>query len=268
MTESTTLPAVLAEPRGSVLVLRLNRPERMNAWSDALEASYFARLDEADDNPEVRAVVVTGEGRAFCAGADLDEMRERTADPDVDLSSVLDRPRPRTRPLDFRKPLIAAINGAAAGVGLVQALYCDIRFSKPTAKLTTAFARRGLIAEYGMAWMLPRLVGPSRALDLLFSARVVTAQEAAAWGLIDELAEDPLEAAVTYAQELATYCSPTSMAIIKGQVRRDSDRDFAEAVAESDRLMRESLMGADVGEGVRSYLEKRPPAFAPLPPRD
>jgi len=267
MTQSTISPAVLAEPRGSVLVLRLNRPDRMNAWSDAIEAAYFTKLDEADDDPEVRAVVVTGEGRAFCAGADLDEMRERTADPDID-PAVFDRPRPRTRPLEFRKPLIAAINGAAAGVGLVQALYCDIRFSKPTAKLTTAFARRGLIAEYGTAWMLPRLVGQSRALDLLFSARVVTAAEAARWGLVDELAEDPLEAAVAYAQDLATYCSPTSMAIIKGQVRRDTDRSFAESVADADRLLRESLMGADIGEGVQSYFEKRPPAFAPLAPRE
>lgn len=264
MTESTTPPAVLAEPRGSVLVLRLNRPEKMNAWSDAVEAAYFERLDEADDDPEVRAVVLTGEGRAFCAGADLDELRQ--ANPDLDLSA-LDRPRPRTRPLEFRKPLIAAINGAAAGLGLVEALYCDIRFSKPTAKLTTAFARRGLIAEYGIAWMLPRLVGPSRALDLLLSGRVVTGQEAAGWGLVDELAEDPLEAAVDYAQELARYSSLNSMAIIKGQVRRDANRGFAEAVVEADQLLRESLVGPDVHEGVHSYLEKRPPAFAPLPPR-
>ncbi len=260
----TQSPAVLAEKIGSVLLLRLNRPERMNAWSNAVEASYFELLDAADDDPEVRAVVVTGEGRAFCAGADLEELR--AANPETDLAD-LDRVRPRTRPLEFRKPLIAAINGAAAGLGLVQALYCDIRFSKPSAKLTTAFARRGLIAEYGMAWMLPRLVGPSRALDLLLSSRVVTAAEAAPWGLVDELAEDPIEAAVAYAQELATLCSPNSLAIIKRQVRRGADRRFADAVAEADQLMRESLVGDDVQEGVRSYLEKRSPAFAPLPAR-
>lgn len=264
MTESHTLPAVLAESHGSVLVLRLNRPERMNAWSDGLEADYFAQLDDADDNPEVRAVVVTGEGRAFCAGADLDELSE--ASPDLD-PAVFKRARPRTRPLEFRKPLIAAINGAAAGLGLVEALYCDIRFAKPSAKLTTAFARRGLIAEYGMAWLLPRLVGQSRALDLLLSGRTVTAQEAVGWGLVDELAEDPLEAALAYAQELATYCSPNSMAIIKRQVLRDIDRSFDEAVADADQLMVKSLMGVDVHEGVESYMEKRPPAFAPLPPR-
>lgn len=264
MSHTTTPAAVMTERRGSVLVLRLNRPERMNAWSDAIEAEYFSLLDAADDDPDVRAVVVTGEGRAFCAGADLDELRE--AKPDLDPAAFV-RPRPRTRPLEFRKPLIAAINGAAAGLGLVQALYCDLRFSKPTAKLTTAFARRGLIAEYGMAWLLPRLVGPSRALDLLLSGRVVTGEQAAGWGLVDELAEDPVEAAVVYAQELAAFSSPTSMAIIKGQVRRDLQRDFLDAVAEADRLMRESLTGADVGEGVQSYFERRPPSFVPLPPR-
>ncbi len=264
MTVSAAPPAICTELRGAVLLLRINRPERMNAWSDAVEAAYFSALDAADDNPDVRAVVLTGEGRAFCAGADLDELAE--ANPDFDLSR-LDRARPRTRPLEFRKPLIAAINGAAAGLGLVQALYCDLRFSKPTAKLTTAFARRGLIAEYGIAWMLPRLVGSSRALDLLYSARVVTAEQAAPWGLIDELADDPVESAMAYAEELSTHCSPASMAIIKGQVRRDLDRDFGEAVIEADRLMRESLVADDVGEGVRSYLEKRPPAFRPLPSR-
>jgi enoyl-CoA hydratase/carnithine racemase len=208
--------------------------------------------------------VVTGAGRAFCAGADLEELKG--ANPDLD-PAVFARARPRTRPLEFRKPLIAAINGAAAGLGLVEALYCDIRFAKPSAKLTTAFARRGLIAEYGMAWLLPRLVGPSRALDLLLSGRVVTAEAAVGWGLVDELAEDPLEAAVAYAQELATYSSQNSMAIIKGQVQRDLDRSFAEAVAEADQLMVKSLTGADVHEGVQSYFEKRPPAFPPLPPR-
>ncbi len=263
MTDSDTSPPVLAERHGAVMVLRLNRPERMNAWSDAVEAAYFELLDRADDDPDIRAVVATGEGRAFCAGADLEEMQEKQAS----NATLPDAIRPRTRPLEFRKPLIAAINGAAAGLGLVEALYCDIRFSKPTAKLTTAFARRGLIAEYGMAWMLPRVVGPSRALDLLLSARVVTAAEAAPWGLIDELDEDPLSAAIAYAQELATFCSPNSMAVIKSQLRCDGERDFSEAVADADRLMRESLTGADVEEGVRSYFEKRHPAFAPLPPR-
>ena len=162
-TDSVGETPVISERRGSVLLLTLNRPDRLNAWNDALEARYFEHLDGAEADEEVRAIVVTGAGRGFCAGADLDDLKGASAD---DLS-LLDRERPRHLPLLPRKPLIAAINGPAAGLGLVEALYCDIRFATPEAKMTTAFVQRGLIAEYGSAWLLPRLVGPSRALDLL-----------------------------------------------------------------------------------------------------
>ena len=155
MTTTTATDLVLAELRGAVLVLTLNRPERLNTWTDALEERYYERLDEAENDPEVRAIVVTGAGRGFCAGADMDDLeRGATVDGAAD-GSLRDRPRARTFPLTVRKPLIAAINGAAAGLGLVEALYCDIRFATPQAKLTTAFARRGLVAEYGLAWLLP-----------------------------------------------------------------------------------------------------------------
>jgi enoyl-CoA hydratase/carnithine racemase len=258
---------VLHERRGAVLVLTLNRPERLNAWNDRLEDRYFALLDAADDDPDVRAVVLTGAGRGFCAGADLDDVGD--AAQAGGGAHVLARPHPRHHPLRFRKPLIAAINGSAAGLGLVEALFCDIRFCTPTAKLTTAFVRRGLIAEYGVSWLLPRLVGPARALDLLLSGRVVLGEEALGMGLVDRLhpAEELLDAAVAYAQDLAQHCSPTSMAVIKGQVHRHLDATFAEAVADSDRLLLESIAGVDVAEGVASFVERRPPAFAPLPPR-
>ncbi|UVS78619.1 enoyl-CoA hydratase-related protein [Actinokineospora sp. UTMC 2448] len=256
---------VLAVRRGPVLVLTLNRPDRLNAWNDELERRYFALLDEAEADPGVRAIVVTGAGRGFCAGADMADLQRIGAD---EIDSV-ERPRPRTFPMTVRKPLIAAINGAAAGLGLVEALYCDIRFATPTAKLTTAFVRRGLIAEYGMAWLLPRLVGISTALDLLMSGRVVTGEEARALGLVDRVVEPDalLDAAVDYATELATLCSPESMRIIKEQVRAALDSEFADAVAEADRLMVESFRHPDAAEGVASYLANRPPAFRPLAPR-
>ncbi|GGS45674.1 enoyl-CoA hydratase-related protein [Actinokineospora fastidiosa] len=256
---------VLAVRRGPVLVLTLNRPDRLNAWNDELERRYFALLDEAEADPGVRAIVVTGAGRGFCAGADMADLQRIGAD---EIDSV-ERPRPRTFPMTVRKPLIAAINGAAAGLGLVEALYCDIRFATPTAKLTTAFVRRGLIAEYGMAWLLPRLVGTSTALDLLMSGRVVTGEEARALGLVDRVVEPDalLDAAVDYATELATLCSPESMRIIKEQVRAALDSEFADAVAEADRLMVESFRHPDAAEGVASYLANRPPAFRPLAPR-
>ncbi|GGM59458.1 enoyl-CoA hydratase [Dactylosporangium sucinum] len=254
---------MLAERRGPVLVLTLNRPDRLNAWTNELEDEYFARLDEAEEDPSVRAVVVTGAGRGFCAGADLAALAAIT-----EGVAVQPRPRPRTFPLTLRKPLIAAINGPAAGLGLVEALYCDLRFATPEAKLTTSFAQRGLVAEYGIAWLLPRLVGLSRALDLLLSARVVTGAEALAIGLVDRVvdAAELLDTAVAYARALADTCAPASMATIKAQVYAALDTDLATAVAESERLMAESFTGPDLAEGIRSYLERRPPAFPGLPP--
>jgi enoyl-CoA hydratase/carnithine racemase len=255
---------VLSERRGGVLVLTLNRPDRLNAWTDELEVRYFEHLDAAEADPEVRAVVLTGAGRGFCAGADLDVLEEATGDEPG--ASIVNRPRPRNRPMSLRKPLIAAINGPAAGLGFVEALYCDVRFCVPAAKLTTAFTRRGLIAEYGVAWLLPRLVGTSRALDLLMSARVVLGAEALEIGLVDRLVEPEalLEEAVAYAADLAANCSPTSMAIVKGQVLDGLGQSFAESYDESERLIRESFHRPDAAEGVDSYLEKRPPAFPPL----
>jgi enoyl-CoA hydratase/carnithine racemase len=257
---------VLAERRGAVLVLTLNRPDRLNAWNDELQARYFALLDAADADPEVRAIVVTGAGRGFCAGADMTDLQSVGEGNEPPQSS---QSRSHGFPLTVRKPMIAAINGAAAGVGLVEALYCDIRFAAPKAKLTTAFARRGLIAEYGCAWILPRLIGPSRALDLLLSGRVILAEEALTFGLVDRVVEpaELVDAAVAYADELATYSSPTSMSLIKAQIRRAMDSDFATSVAEADELMLESFRQPDVAEGVASYLERRPPAFAPLGPK-
>jgi enoyl-CoA hydratase/carnithine racemase len=259
---------VLAERRGPVLVLTLNRPERLNAWTDALEERYFALLDSAEADPEVRAIVVTGAGRGFCAGADMDDLERGAAG--AAEPALRERPSPRFFPLTVRKPMIAAVNGAAAGLGLVEALYCDVRFAIPEAKLTTAFARRGLIAEYGISWILPRLVGYSAALDLLMSGRVVTGEEALRLGLVNRLSDAAqiVDDAVAYAEELATNCSPWSMATIKAQVQADLGRMFTDAAAAADGLMLQSFRRPDVEEGVRSYLERRPPAFPNLPARD
>jgi len=229
-----------------------------------LENRYFELLDEAEADPDVRTIVVTGAGRGFCSGADMDDLESRGAT--RDMRTLTERERPRPFPRTVRKPLIAAINGAAAGLGLVEALYCDIRFATPKAKLTTAFVRRGLIAEYGMSWLLPRLVGTSRSLDLLLSGRIVLGEEAHRLGLVDFLLEPDqlLDGAIEYADDLARNCSPTSMAIMKGQVQRHLEVAFAAAVEESERLLLESFERDDVVEGVSSYREKRPPAFPPL----
>lgn len=265
--EHPAFDLVLADQQGSVLLLTLNRPERLNAWTDALEERYFSLLDLAEDDPSIRAIVVTGAGRGFCAGADLSDL-EQGASQGVE-QALRDRPRARSFPLTIRKPMIAAINGPVAGLGLVEALYCDVRFGTPTAKLTTSFAQRGLIAEYGISWMLPRLVGYSTALDLLMSGRVLLGEEAHRLGLIDHLAEPEhvVDEAVAYAAQLATACSPWSMATIKAQVQADLDRSFSASVEAAEDLMIEAFARPDVQEGVRSYQAREPAMFRPLPPR-
>lgn len=255
---------VLHEVRDDgVGILTLNRPERMNAWTDELENRYFSLLEDFDKSEDVRAIVVTGAGRGFCPGADMDVLQglggggENLAAADG---------RPVTFPLTVRKPLIGAINGACAGIGFVQALMFDVRFAAAGAKFTFAFARRGLIAEYGSSWLLPRIVGMSKALDLLLSSRTFTAEEALELGIVNRVVpkEEVLDAAVEYASDLARNCSPTSMAVMKQQLYGHALLDVDSALAESNKLMRESLGRADFKEGVKSYVEKRPPLFAPL----
>jgi enoyl-CoA hydratase/carnithine racemase len=266
-TDTTTGAPALSERRGAVALITFNRPDRLNAWNPALEAEYFRLLGEAEDDTDIRAIVVTGAGRGFCAGADMEDL-SRIGGEDA-APAVSSSPASRDVPYRVRKPMIAAINGPAAGLGLVEALYCDLRFCTPGAKLTTAFARRGLIAEYGISWLLPRIVGPSKAMDLLFSARVVLGDEALAMGLVDRLCEPDVlvDEAVAYATMLAENSSPTSMAIMKTQIRDAIGSDFDTAFAEAGRLIFESFERPDVVEGVSSYLEKRPPDFPPLPPR-
>jgi enoyl-CoA hydratase/carnithine racemase len=254
---------VLAQRLGPVLVLTLNRPGRLNAWTDAMEERYFHWLAKAESDPDVRAIVVTGAGRGFCAGADFSDLAQVEVGPDA---QPRERALARYYPLSIRKPIIAAINGAAAGLGLVEALYCDVRFAVPDAKLTTAFTRRGLIAEYGASWLLERIVGYGAALDLLLSGRVITGREALTIGLVNRLAdpENLLTEAIDYAQDLATYCSPNSVAVVKQQVHDAAGSHFQAAAAGADRAMREALGRTDVKEGVASYLENRTPRFPGL----
>jgi enoyl-CoA hydratase/carnithine racemase len=176
--------------------------------------------------------------------------------------------REQTFPLTVPKPIIAAINGPVAGIGLVQALMCDLRFAAAGAKVTTAFARRGLIAEHGISWVLPRLIGPSRALDLLFSARVLMTDEAAEMGLVNRVvpADRLMDETLEYARDLAANCSPASLAVMKAQIYGDLDRPLDEALERANGLMMKSFTRPDFKEGVASFVERRPPDFAPLTP--
>jgi enoyl-CoA hydratase/carnithine racemase len=256
---------VLKAVEDGVALITLNRPERLNAWTAEMGHAYFDALVECDGSADVRVIVVTGAGKGFCAGADMQELKA-LGDGDLDEVSVVPDDRPQTFALTISKPIIAAINGACAGLGLVHALMCDIRFASTEAKLTTAFSRRGLVAEHGISWILPRLIGPARALDLLLSGRVVLGEEAAGLGLVNRAVEPEslLDETLAYARELAVQCSPASMATMKRQVYADLTRELPDALGKANQLMGESFTAPDFVEGVASFLERRDPSFSPL----
>lgn len=251
---------VLYEVADGVATLSFNRPDSMNGMTGNMEYAYFRRLAQAEADPAVRVIVITGVGRGFCPGADL---ANRAGPDDHPLPN---QTIPRTAPLDVAKPMIAAINGACAGVGLAYALQCDVRFAARGVKMTTAFARRGLVAEYGMAWLLERIAGRGVALDLLLSARVLLSDEAARLGIVNEVvdSEDLMATVSAYAADVAANVSPASMATIKHQINTEPELSGHAALDHAEALMRESLTGSDVTEGVASFLERRPVAFPPL----
>lgn len=263
--------AVLYEVRDRVAVVTLNRPDRLNAWNADIHQGYFESLDRAAADPNVRVIVVTGAGRGFCAGADMDVLQGigSGATGDIDGGSEVERTTWRhTHAMTIPKPVIAAVNGACAGLGFVHALACDIRFAAAGAKFTVAFSRRGLIGEHGMSWTLPRLVGQAVALDLMLSGRVFLAEEAKELGVVNQVfsPESLLAETLAYADDVAANVSPTSMAVIKRQVYSHPTMPLDDALAESNQLMNESLRRPDFREGVASFVEKRPPDFAPYTP--
>lgn len=243
-----------------IAVLAFNRPDSMNGMTGNMEVAYFEQLLRAEADNDVRVIIVTGNGRAFCPGADLAHR------PGPDDQPLPNTKLARTTPLDIAKPLIAAINGACAGVGLAYALQCDARFAVNKAKFTTAFSRRGLIGEYGMAWLINDIAGRQVAMDLLLSARVVLGTEAAELGIINGAfeADELMDHVMAYARDIAANVSPASAATIKHQINSEPALSPHAALEHAEALMRESLQGSDVGEGIASFLEKRAVDFPPL----
>jgi enoyl-CoA hydratase/carnithine racemase len=253
-----------------VATITLNRPDKLNAWTRNMEKEVRQAVDQAAADENVRVIVITGAGRGFCAGADMSLLQDVA---DKGLHPLPDAANGSAAADDFQrqysyfpsvpKPVLAAVNGPCVGLGLVIAMFCDLRIASEEAKFGTAFARRGLIAEYGLAWLLPRIVGHANAMDILLSARVFGAQEALRMGLVNQalpVAEFPGGVAA-YARELANNVSPRSMAVIKRQVYTGMTQTLGQALDLATAEMRASLQCEDFKEGVAHFLEKRAAMF-------
>jgi enoyl-CoA hydratase/carnithine racemase len=270
---------ILYEVKDRVATVTLNRPDKLNAWTGVMGREVRQAMEEAARDEAVRVIVLTGAGRGFCAGADMQLLsgivgagRQEVGDAAAGRAPTAAGGDAAISP-DFRgpyayfpmvpKPIIAALNGATAGLGLVVSLYCDLRIAADTAVFTTAFSRRGLIAEHGVSWMLPRLVGLQHALDLLLSARKITAAEALAMGLVAQVkpAATLQEDVRAYARELADLVSPRSLRVMKRQLWEAQLQSLAEATAVADEEMQKSFTAEDFKEGVAHFVEKRAPRF-------
>jgi enoyl-CoA hydratase/carnithine racemase len=267
---------ILFEIEDPIATVTLNRPAVLNAWTDRMGAELRHALARAEADARVVGIVVTGAGRGFCSGADLKRLQgvaqgdglgieippELVADPGDPLAGP-DFRGTYTYLMSIRKPVIAALNGVVAGMAVPIALACDLRFASDRASFTTAFSRRGLVAEWGIAWLLGRVVGPAHALDVLFSARRVDAAEAERMGLVNRVVphDELLPFAKDYVRDLAAHCSPASMAVMKRQVYQQLHAALGPSEREAVQLMLESFKRPDFREGVASFLEKRPPRF-------
>lgn len=255
-----------------VATIWLNRPHRMNAWTGRLHTEYRHLLKQANDDPKVRAVIVTGRGKGFCVGGDSQALSGHADRGSYDPGISADIPKPGygTHPnfdasfayhFGLDKPVIAAMNGPAAGVGLALACFADLRFAVPGVKFTTAHGKLNLPAEYGLSWMLPKIVGLGRANDLLLTSRVFTSDEALTLGFVNQIfePEELVEKTREYTHQLIASVSPNSLRQTRWQIYKDLHRDVASAVTESERLIEDMAKEEDFKEGIAALVEKRPP---------
>lgn len=258
---------VRVERRGPAAVITLDRPEALNAFTDAMIAHLRRAVLDAVADREVVGIVVTGAGRGFCAGLDASVLAattsgatERSVAPADELAGLF------SFLVEQPKPIIAAVNGVAAGGGFVLAAKCDLRFASTEASFITIFSKRGLIAEHGLTWLLPRQIGVGAALDLLWSSRRIDADDAYRLGLVQRVVpgDDLVDEAVAYVHDLAQQVSPTSMAVTKRLLYGQLGADMADAFTEADEATWTGVHHPDAAEGARSYIERRPPRFLPV----
>lgn len=270
---------IIYEVDGPVATITLNRPAQLNAWTDHMGNELRDALNQAEHDEEVVGIILTGAERAFCAGADLGLLETILAAGDLqqdqismpgDADSLPDYRQTYSYIASVRKPVIAAMHGACVGMAVPIALFCDLRFATEEAFFMTAFSQRGLVAEWGSSWLLPRFVGNGFALDMLYSSRRVYGKEALSIGLVNRVvhANDLLAEAKNYIHELAKNCSPVSMAIMKRQVYSDWMQSLDMAQSEAERLMKDSFSSESFKEGIAAVMEKRPPKFPPLKVED
>lgn len=267
-----TYQQILYEVNGGIATITLNRPQALNAWTDVMAEEVWQAMQAAGQDGGVRVIILTGAGRAFCAGGDVTGFKGADADP-RQLLTKLPRPYDFSRRPDYQgrasyfpsipKPVIAMVNGACAGLGLVHALFADVRIAADDAVFTTAFARIGLASEYGMAWALRNVVGHSHAADLLLSARKVRGEEALHMGLVSQIHPQGklAEATYAYAKEMAELCSPRSTRVLKQQLWELPFQSLHEALMQDSQDMLTSNVCEDFQEGKRAFMDKRTPRF-------
>lgn len=268
------LKATEYEQDGAIAVIALNRPQRMNAWTGRMHAEYRWCLAQAETDPTVRAIVITGRGRGFCVGGDAEALagHVRKGGYDPGTPAELERSGYGIQPefdasfayhFGLSKPVLAAMNGPAAGVGLALACFADLRFAAAGAKFTTAHGKLNLPAEYGLSWLLPRMIGLTRANELLLSSRAFLAEEALAMGLVNAVwpADEVLDRTLDYARDLLRRVAPSSLRQTRWQIYRDLHRDVAASVEDSEALLRQMMREPDYAEGVAAFLEKRDPRW-------
>lgn len=254
-----------------VATITLSRPHRMNAWTGRMHTEYRWVLSEADNDPQVRVIVVTGEGRAFCAGADMQALEGHVEKGGYDPGTPdpLAEPGFGVRPefdasfayhFGLKKPVIAAINGPAAGVGLVLACFADLRFAAEGVKFTAAHGRFNFPAEFGLSWVLPRIIGLTHANDLLLSSRVFLSEEAYEMGLLNKVlpADELMPHVLAYARNLVENVAPGSLRETKNQIYRDLHGSAASSVMHSEDLINEMSTHPNYKAGVKAFLKKKP----------